>query len=163
MEKEALVQEVKDYIIECYKKNKAPPSVRSIAKRFNISLRQFYKLFPKGLEGICKELDIELPERLQNIKNINKKKHYNELAHKLFQEFAKGRPLTDIVIEQHIDPNLVYEYFEKWVKLQDLPNINYAEKVKELEVRIRRIENFIEEYLLERIGELEEVLGIEPL
>jgi ribosomal protein S27AE len=66
-------RKMRDRIISWIKESvdRGVPSVRTILKHFNINRKKFYSLFPQGLQGIAKELGLELPQdRLRIVKPI---------------------------------------------------------------------------------------------
>ena len=67
--------EVVKYFKDEYITTMQTPTVRGICRRFGLSNKKFYEIFPDGIVGLCKETNIPIPEaHYKRLKKANEAK-----------------------------------------------------------------------------------------
>jgi len=57
----SLRAEIVEYVSRRYREKGRVPSVRQILREFGIYRALFYRMFPEGLEGLCREVRVPFP------------------------------------------------------------------------------------------------------
>ena len=127
MSKATLREKVIGYVQTAYREGRGVPSLAEMKREFGVSNRELYKVFPGGLREICELAGVPPPEdRLKpvekmlehRVKTGSGTEGMNEVAAKVFELLGVGTPLTKIVVQLRIDPDLVVSINEKYTQLK---------------------------------------------
>jgi len=90
--------EILKYFKGEYTKTRQTPTVRSVCRRFGLNNRKFYRLFPEGIAGLCKETGIPIPEA--KYKRVEKateaRRAIRKETNKLFEKDQEWLSLVEV-------------------------------------------------------------------
>jgi hypothetical protein len=158
-----LRQRILGFVREAYAKGETP-SLGRVRRELGVSRRRLYQLFPGGLEQVYAEASIPVEEAKKRLSLTQKALEAretpgtrgNEFTAAVFERLERGEDPAKIVIELRADPDEVKRAYDKWVELKGVDPSALRKKLKDLEERLERLEDFMEwvgQGVDERVGE----------